>query len=84
MKTMKVIVRYISGREEQFEVEMYGATGAELRLKEFVQESNMVLQTDKEVIVIPSTAVECVTLLFPEGVGKELALPNVRKGKRLK
>ena len=47
MKNMKVVVRFISGREEQFEVEMYGPTGAESRLKEFVEEPNMVLQTDK-------------------------------------
>jgi hypothetical protein len=83
MKT-KLIVRYVSGREEQFEVEFYGGTSAEDRLKEFIKNPTIVLQTEKEVVIIPATAIESIALPFPEAAGKAIALPNVRKAKRLK
>jgi hypothetical protein len=83
MKT-KVIVRYVSGREEQFEVELFGGPSAEARLKEFIKNPTIVLQTEKEVVIIPATAVESITLPLPESAGKAMPLPNLRKGKRLK
>ena len=83
MKT-KVLVRYVSGREEQFEVELFGGASAEARLKEFIHNPMLVLQTEKEVVIIPATAVESITLALPESAAQAIALPNLRRGKRLK
>jgi hypothetical protein len=83
MKT-KLIVRFVSGREEQFEVELFGGPSAEARLKEFAKDPTIVLQTEKEVVIIPATAIESITLSLPEPSGKTIALPDVLKGKRLK
>ena len=82
MKT-KVIIRYVSGREDQFEVELFEGPSAEARLKEFTKDPTIVLQTEKEVVIIPATAVESITLALPAESGKAIALPNVRKAKRL-
>jgi hypothetical protein len=79
----KLIVRYVSGREEQFEVELLGGTSAEARLKEFVKNPTIVLQTEQEVVIIPATAIESITLPLAESAGEAIALPNVRKAKRL-
>ena len=83
MKT-KLAIRYVSGREEQFEVELYGGGAAEARLEEFINKPAIVLQTEKELVIIPASAVESITLPFPESVGKATTLPNVRKARRLK
>jgi hypothetical protein len=83
MKT-KLSVRYVSGREEQFEVELFGGTAAEDRLKDFSKSPTLLLQTEKEIVIIPATAVETMTLQVPESAGRAIALPDVRKAKRLK
>jgi hypothetical protein len=80
----RVLVRYVSGRQEQFEVELFGGQSAEARLREFTKDPTIVLQSEKEVVIIPATAIESITLPLPEAAGRPLALPNVRKGKRLK
>ena len=59
----KMTVQFTSGREEIFE--FYPAESdvtAGLRIKEFVKSPNLALQTKKEVIIIPSTAIECITI----------------------
>ena len=83
MKT-KLIVRYVSGRVEEFEVELFGGPSAEARLKEFAKAPTIVLQTEKELVIIPATAIESITLPLPEPFDKATALPDVRKAKRLK
>ncbi len=83
MKT-KVIIRYTSGREEQFEVELFGGPSAEARLRKFAEKPTIVLQTEKEVVIIPATAIESITFPLPELTDKGMALPNVRKAKRPK
>jgi hypothetical protein len=83
MKT-NLTIRYISGREEQFEVELFGGASAEDRLEQFAKKPTIVLQTAKEVVVIPATAIECITFPVPEPAGKAIGLPTVRKGKRIK
>jgi hypothetical protein len=83
MKT-KLIVRYVSGREQEFEVELFGGPSAEARLKEFANRPTILLQTEKEVVIIPATAIESITLPLPESSGKAVDLPDVRKAKRLK
>jgi hypothetical protein len=80
----KMTVRYCSGREEQFEVEIYGGGSAELRLREFVKNPTLVLQTDGELILIPAHAIETVSLEIPEEERERLPLDNIRKAKRVK
>jgi hypothetical protein len=82
MKT-KLIVRYVSGREDQFEMELFGGPTTEARLKEFAKDPTIVLQIEKEVVIIPATAIERITIPLPEASGMATALPNVRKAKRL-
>ena len=84
MVKTKVIVRYLSGRSEEFEVDLFGGTAAEARLKEFIKDPTIVLQTDQEVLIIPASAIESISLAIPKTAAKEIALPNLRKGKRLK
>jgi hypothetical protein len=83
MKT-KLRVRYVSGREEEFELQLIGGSSAESRLKEFTKNPTIVLQTENEVIIIPATAIENIILPLPESEDNPIALPNVRKAKRLK
>jgi hypothetical protein len=80
----KLTIRYISGREEQFEVELYGGPSAEDRLKDLAKGPALILQTEKEVVIIPATAIESATLQLPEPSGKAITFPGVRKAKRLK
>ena len=82
MKT-QVTIRYVSGREEQYEVELHGGKFVEARLKEFANNPTILLQTDDEIIIIPATAIETITLPLPDPEGTSFALPNVRKAKRL-
>jgi hypothetical protein len=85
MKT-KAVIRYVSGREESFEVDLIGLEGpsADARMKEFVKNPTLMLQTEKELIIIPSTAIECITMTLPDLAGKAITAPNVRKAKRVK
>jgi len=78
----RMTVRYRSGRDEQFEVEIAGGQLGR-RLKEFVNEPALVLRTGKEVIIIPSTAIESVALLLPEWPAEEISLEGVRKATRV-
>ena len=80
----KATVRFLSGREEHFEVELFGGTAAETRLKDFARDPTIVLQTEDEIIIIPSTAVECITLPFPEFGRDNLDFPGVRRARRVK
>jgi hypothetical protein len=80
----KIIIRYVSGREEQFEVEVFGGTTAEARLREFIKNPTLVFRTEKEVVIIPATAVESITVPLTESADKGRALPEVRKARRLK
>ena len=77
-------VRYISGREDQFEVDFWGGTGAESRLNEFIQSPNLALQTDTELIVIPGTAIESLSIALPEDEGTRTPFKGIRVAKRLK
>ena len=83
MKT-KVTIRYLSGREEKFEMELHGGKFVEARLKEFANKPTILLQTDEEIIIIPATAIESITLPMADSEEKSLALPNVRRAKRVK
>jgi hypothetical protein len=79
----KLTVRYHSGREEHFEIELWGGTGMQTRLKDFIQSPNLALQTSDELIVIPSAAIECISLTMPKGKDWTKELSIVRRAKRL-
>ena len=78
-----VTVRFVSGREEKFEIELWGGTGAQARLQAFAENPTMVLQTSDEVIIIPNSAIECVSIKVPKGDSR-FALSDVRPATRIK
>ena len=80
---VKMTVRYTSGREDHFEVEVFGGGAAEFRLKEFVKDPTLVLKTEDELIVIPPHAIESISLALPESGGAQSSLKNLRKARRL-
>ena len=80
----KVSIRYVSGREEQFELELFGGSSAENRLKEFSKDPTILLRTENEVVIIPATAIERITFPLPDSEETASALSGVRKGKRVK
>ncbi len=84
MVKSKVTVRFVSGRSEEFEVDFFGGSNAEARLKEFMKDPSIVLQTDKELVIIPASSIESISIALSEAVAKEMVFPNVRKGKRVK
>jgi hypothetical protein len=77
-------VRYLSGRQEQFEVDFWGGAGAEGRLQDFLKSPNVVLQTATELIVIPASAIESLSIALPKEVKDRAAFESVRVAKRLK
>lgn len=81
--TTKMTIRCTSGREEHFEVELFGSgKSAEFRLKEFVKDPTVMLQTASELILIPAAAIECITFSLPESEDVSPLLQNVRKAVR--
>jgi hypothetical protein len=76
-------VRYVSGRSERFEIELWGGAGAKARLEAFLKTPNVVMQTDTELIIIPGSAIECISITLPEEGDSRLDLGAVRSGKRL-
>lgn len=79
----KLTIRYCSGREEQFEIEIWGGAGMETRLREFIQSPNIGLQLGDEVIVVPATAIECISLAMPKEKNLAKELSFVRRAKRI-
>jgi hypothetical protein len=77
-------VRFLSGRVEKYEVELYGGPATETRLEEFTKNPTIVLKTETEVVIIPATAIESISLEWPGAEDPMMNLPNIRKGKRLK
>lgn len=84
MKTL-VTIRYVSGREEKFEMELWTGGGAQARLKEFAEKPNLLLQTNDEVIIIPAPAIECISIKLPpkENNPPPLNLPELRHATRI-
>jgi hypothetical protein len=83
MKT-PLTVRFISGREEQFEVNFWAGSGIEGRLQEFVKQPTIVLQTPTELVIIPSTAIESLSIALPEDEETKPEFKSIRVAKRLK
>ena len=82
MKT-SVTVRYVSGREERFEMELWEGAGAEARLQAFAEKPNLLLRTGDEVLIIPGSAIECVSIKLQKGDSR-FKLADVRPAARLK
>jgi hypothetical protein len=78
-----VTVRFISGREETFEMEFWGGPGAQARLEAFVEKPDLLLQTGDEVIIIPASAVECISIKVPKGDSR-FQLKDIRPATRVK
>jgi hypothetical protein len=83
MKTT-LTVRFISGREEKFETDLWGGSGAQARFTDFVSNPTIVLQLETELLVIPASAIECVSLAIPEDPEDKVVVGTLRKGKRIK
>lgn len=83
MKT-HVTVRFISGREEKFEMELWGGTGTQNRLHAFAENPKLILQTADEVIIIPSSAIESISVKLQKGDSRLTLGDNVRPATRVK
>jgi hypothetical protein len=79
----KLTVRYRSGREEQYEIELWGGAGMRAQLKEFIQSPNLAMQLNDELIVIPATAIESISLIMPKEKDWTKELSLVLRAKRL-
>jgi hypothetical protein len=75
-------VRYLSGRSEKFEIEFWGGAGAKARLEEFLKSPNVAVRTDTELILIPGSAIECISITLPEEEDSR-HLGAIRSAKRL-
>jgi hypothetical protein len=78
-----VTIRFTSGREEKFEIEFSGGAGAPARLQAFVENSTLVLRTADEVLILPGSAIECISIKTQKGDDWS-NLPNLRPAKRIK
>jgi hypothetical protein len=78
-----VTIRYVSGREERFEVELWAGSGAEARLSDFVKDPNLILHTPNELIIIPGSAIECISITLPKAADTALKLGDFRPARRL-
>jgi hypothetical protein len=78
-----VTIRFVSGREEQFEVELWGGTGAPGRLQAFAEKPDLLLRTGDEVLVIPASAVECISIKLQKG-DTRFDLSDVRPATRVR
>ncbi len=82
MKT-SVTVRFTSGREERFEIDFWGGTGAEARLQAFVEQPTLLLQTSDELLIIPASAIECISVKIKKE-DSWFNVSNLRPAKRIK
>jgi hypothetical protein len=78
-----VTIRFVSGREEEFEIELWGGTGAQARLQAFVEKPNLLLQTGDELLIIPGSAIECISIKVPKEDSR-FNLSDIRAATRIK
>ena len=78
-----VTVRFTSGREEKFEMQFWGGAGAQARLQAFVENPTLVLKTADEVLIIPGSAIECISIKTEKGEDWS-SLSGIRSAKRIK
>ncbi len=77
-------IRYTSGQQEKFEIDVWAGIGAAARLQAFVNAPAILLQTDIELVIIPKTAVESISLALPKEEKAKFRLEEIRAAKRLK
>jgi hypothetical protein len=79
-----VTIRFTSGREERFEMEFSSSgAGALTRLKAFVEKPTLLMHTGDEVVIIPGSAIECVTVKTQKG-DEWSTITGVRSARRIK
>jgi len=78
-----VTIRFISGREERFEIEFWGGPGAQARLRAFLEKPTLLLQTSDEVLIIPGSAIESISIKIQKG-DTWVNLSDLRPAKRIK
>ena len=78
-----VTIRFTSGREEKFEMEFAGGAGAPARLQAFVENPTLVLKTVDEVLILPGSAIECISIKTQKGDDWS-NLADLRPAKRIK
>ncbi len=78
-----VTVRFTSGREEKFEMQFWGGAGAQARLQAFVENPTLILKTSDEVLIIPGSAIECISIKVQKGDDWS-SLGGIRSAKRIK
>ena len=84
MPLCRMTVRYISGREEAFDVDFLLGPGTESRLHEFCKAPTLVLQTKEELIVLPSSAIEAIRIARPPALAAHVKLESVLSATRVK
>ena len=84
MPQCRVTIRFISGREELFDVDFPLGPGAETRLHEFCKSPTVVLQTKEELIVLPSSAIEAIRFTRPPANAAQLKMESILSATRVK
>jgi hypothetical protein len=77
-----VTVRYVSGREEKFEIDLWASAGAQARLQAFAEKPNLLLRIGDEVLIIPASAIECISIKVPKGDNR-FNLSDIRPAMRI-
>ena len=78
-----VTIRFTSGREERFEMEFWGGPGAQARLRAFLEKPTLLLQTSDEVLIIPGSAIESISIKIHKG-DTWFNIGDLRPAKRIK
>ncbi len=84
MKT-SVQVRFISGRIEDYEIEVLASEGAtlEARLQKFMEAPYLAFRVGDELVFVPSTAIESISVVIPEEMRAEVDPASMRQATRL-
>ena len=79
----KLKIRFHSGREERFSSDFVGGGAAGWRLTEFLNNPTVALKTRDELLIFPSTAIECISITLPPEKQRQTDLSNVRSAERI-
>ena len=76
-------IRFHSGREEKYTAEFIGGGGAGMRVSDFLENPTLALRTSDELLIFPSTAIECISITLPRQGQATFDLSNVRAAERI-
>jgi hypothetical protein len=82
MKTA-VTIRFTSGREERFEMELWGGSGPRHACRHLWRNRLCCFEAWTKVLVIPGSAIECISLKIPKGDSR-FNLSEIRPATRIK